>query len=93
MAEVKSARRLYLLKYHGYQLQQEIGLASVYQGKQLGEAGGTVIPTTYPAYAKLQSAKYFAKNDLDGADVDELRCNARLSKGEAEAALAAFETL
>lgn len=93
MAEATSARRFYLLKYHELTFLQSFGLASVYLTYQEGQFGGTVLPNTFPAYAKLTASKYFAKNDLDGADVSELRRFAKLSKGEAEAALAAFSTL
>ena len=93
MAEALSARRFYLLKYHELTCLASFGLASVYLTYHAGQPGGPELPSTYPAYSKLTAAKYTAKADLDGADVDELRRFARLSNGEAEAALAAFSTL
>lgn len=88
----KTARRYFLRKaqfYYGMQLE---GLAAAYRAKQDGQPG-TALPVDFPSYAKLASARYTTREDLDGADASELLRYANLNMREARAVLTALAAL
>jgi hypothetical protein len=51
---------------------------------------GTALPSTFPAYGKLVAAHYTCREDVAGADVDELIVCAGLTRPEALAVLQAI---
>lgn len=90
-AEVKSYRRYCLLKRR-YELQYgDMALAGVWRAKQEA-VSATPLPLTFPALSVLSAAGYTAKEDIDGADQDEL-VGVGLTIIEAQAALAALAQL
>lgn len=89
MSELRRPRRYYLAKRLAARRDGQKALELTWQGKQEAEAG-TPLAGGFPARAALFGAGYTTTEDLDGADVDELRC-AGLSTRDAEAALAALE--
>lgn len=89
MSEVRRPRRYYLAKRLAARRDGQKALELTWQGKQEAEAG-TPLAADFPARAALVAAGYTTTEDLDGADVDELR-RAGLSTKDASAALAALE--
>ncbi len=88
-ALLKRARRYYLAKRSQARVAGQKGLELTWQGKQEAEPG-VALAADFPARSALVAAGYTTTEDLDGADVDELR-TAGLSTRDAEAALAALE--
>lgn len=72
MNEAKTLRRYYLLKaqYWNATPDREI-FANGYWAKQ-DALPGTALPADTPALAELTAAHYTKREDLDGADVNEL---------------------
>ena len=91
MTGVSGGRRYYLLKRRAAQEQQELGLARSWQAKQ-EEQPGRALPAAFPLRTKLASAGYTAVEDLQGADVAELR-QVGLSPRDAERVLSAIAPL
>jgi hypothetical protein len=85
-------RRFYLLKHRASKKVGDIGRASYWQGKQDSEAG-SLLPSSFPFLAKLQEARYFAREDLVGADEDELIEAVGFGTKEAKAVLTALAKL
>ena len=83
-------RRYYLQKSAAARARGEMGLADAWRTKQLAEPG-VVLPDAWPHANGLRAAGYTAREDLDGADEDELRA-AGLGPQEARAVLAALHT-
>lgn len=52
-------------------------------------ADGTPLPDGFPAKELLEAAQYEALEDIDGADVAELRLRANLQPSTAQAVIAA----
>lgn len=86
---IGSPRRYYLAKRQAARRDERKALELAWQAKQEAEPG-VELAETYPAREALAAAGYTTTEDLDGADVDELRA-AGLSTKDAEAALAALE--
>lgn len=91
--DVPTLRRYYLLKHISAHRVGNDALAAVWQAKQEAESGGPVLPDGFPGRALLVAAGYAAKEDLNGADVDELADYAQLSSRDAAAAIAAAAAL
>lgn len=90
MSEVKTTRRYYLLKRLA--LRRQCLEEDAFIGKQAAEPG-TALPATFPSLSVLVTAGYSTREDLDGADVAELRRATTLTKPQAEAVLAALAAL
>lgn len=88
MSAAKRPRRFYLLKVFAADESQEPLEAAFWRAKQVA-IPGTELPVDFPARAALIDALYATLEDIDGADVDELRKRARLQTGTAEAVIAA----
>jgi hypothetical protein len=93
MASFLSQRRYCLQKRIVAKLIGDDAISALWQSKQEAEPGGTVFPATFPAKEKLNAVGYVAKEDLVGADTDELTDYAALSRREADAAIAAAAAL
>lgn len=90
MADIKSARRFYLLaRLRSNQTQD--GLADIWRGRQEAQAS-TDLPGTFPLRARLATVGYSTVADLDGADSAEL-IGAGFAAHEAEAVMRAFANL
>lgn len=72
--------------------QRLVAMELVWKAKQEAEPGAA-LPDDFAARAKLVEVGYSTKEDLDGADVDELVEYVCLSQQDAEAVLAAFAKL
>ena len=72
MAETSSPRRYYLHKRIAARQGLTEDLETVWQAKQEAEAG-TALAATFPHRAALVAVGYSTAEDLDGADVEELR--------------------
>lgn len=92
MAEFLSPRRYYLYKSRDAADRGDGAISSLYHGKQEGEPG-TALPDDFPSREALAAYRYKTKEDLEGADVDELVLNAKLSRKDAEKVLAAHAAL
>lgn len=91
MSEVRNKRRYCLLKRIAFRRQNRED--DVWATKQAA-IPGTALPADFPHLATLNTAGYSMREDLDGADVPELRRAApTLDKRQAEAVLAAFAAL
>jgi len=91
VAEYLTLRRYYLNKRSAAVLRQD-DIASLWQGKQAAEPG-TVLPDEFPSKAALATAGYTTKEDLDGADADELVKYASLARKDANKVMAALAVL
>lgn len=91
MADLKSVRRVYLHKRIAARAQLS-NLEPVWQAKQEAEPG-TALPASFPFLSELEAVGYTTREDLDGADADELVDHVSLSKRDAEAVIAAFQAL
>jgi len=89
---VGTARHYYLLNRLAADQRTEFAVRDVWKGKQEAEPG-TALPTSFPSYAALSAIGYTTKEDLDGADADELVETVGLSQSEAAAVMAAVATL
>jgi len=89
-AEIRSARRYYLLKRREAAARCD-NLEQAWQAKQEAEPGAA-LPSDFPHIEQLQACGYTADVDLDGADADEL-VDLGLTTREAQAVLAALEDL
>jgi hypothetical protein len=83
--EFRRYRRVCLAKWL-MQREQGDATAQVWRGKQL-DSPGTALPASFPARAALISAGYEALEDIDGADVSELRANVGLDIEQANSVL------
>lgn len=91
-AEVKTARRMYLLKSQALSDVGQDGLAGLYRYKQEQQVSPE-LPADFPLRAELVAARYSTTADVDGADVAELRLRAGLTTSQAEAVIAAAAAL
>jgi hypothetical protein len=87
-------RRYYLLNRFALRDTGQVGLSSVFRGKQEAEPG-TALPAELPSRDTLVAAGYIAVEDLaagalDGADAEELFRYAGLNRREAQAVIAAL---
>lgn len=91
-AHFKTARRYYLRK-RLFELRNgdRPGQDGVWRSKQESEPG-VALPATFPFLSTLAPCGYETVEDVDGADVDELR-ELGLSRLEAEAVLTALAPL
>lgn len=87
--ELLTARRYYLSASRSAALEGLRAASAVLLASHDAQPG-TPLPETFPAYEKLVAANYTCREDVDGADVDELVRGAGLTRGEAEAALEAL---
>lgn len=69
---VASHRRYCLLKSQAALDAEDFGLEAAWRGKQAA-IDGTDLPATFPYRTLLISAGYSVKQDIIGADVDELK--------------------
>lgn len=67
-------------------------MASLWQSKQESEPG-TPLPDDFPSLDELAVAGYTTKEDLVGADSQELISYVRLSRNDAERVIAAYAAL
>lgn len=87
---ITSLRRYYLLKrLASARIQSD--LASTWRAKQEAEPA-TALPSTFVLRDRLVAAGYSSKEDLHGADAEELRASG-FSARDAKAILAAWATL
>lgn len=93
MSDFTSHRRFYLSKRIAARLNGEFALSGLWQSKQESFAGGPVLPADFPCLEALNAAGYVAKEDLAGADEEELWGWVGLSPGEAAEVLAAAAAL
>jgi hypothetical protein len=87
-----SLRRYYLGMEYTARLQGDPGSASAARGLRL-EVPATPLPEAFPCLLALREAGYLAREDLIGADADELRRVAGISPSQARVVLAALESL
>lgn len=92
MAEVRCARRYYLLNALTAEATLDEGLASAWRAKQLAQSG-TPLPPTFPFAAQLAEIGYLAVEDLDGADANEMEQSTELNPEQIEAVLQALDAL
>jgi hypothetical protein len=92
VSDVNNLRRYYLLKRIECFERQDFELSSVWQSAQEAQPGD-LLPVTFPFNAKLAPVGYIAKQDFDGADVDELARHVKISTRDATAILAAAAAL
>jgi len=92
VADFTSHRRFYLWKRLSANAQGLYAMGAVWRAKQDDEPG-VALPDTFPSRSRLLSIGYSTKEDLVGADVDELVEYVGISQREAEAVLAAFAKL
>jgi hypothetical protein len=90
VAEVGTVRRYYLLSARAARARDEEALALAWEGKQRAEAGTPLPAFSASITAKLNAAGYLVREDVEGADEEELRAEAGLSPKEAAAVLAAL---
>lgn len=93
MADFTSHRRFYLSKRIAARIAGDHALSGLWQSKQEAQSGGAEFPDDFPCRAALVAVGYVAKEDLTGADEDELWKWVNLSPGEAAAVLAAAAAL
>ncbi|NUP08446.1 MAG: hypothetical protein HOW73_20545 [Polyangiaceae bacterium] len=91
MSEVSNARRYYLLRYQ-FALDLCEATSHAWLTKH-DEEPGTTLPEDFPLRAELALAHYTTTEDLEGADVAELRKRAGLTRSQAEAVLTAAAAL
>jgi hypothetical protein len=82
------ARRFYLAKRLAARARHDTALELAWFAKQIEEPG-TALPAEFPLLARLATAGYVAREDLDGATTDELK-QVGFSAHEAAAVLAAL---
>lgn len=92
MSEVRRARRYYLLQRLAARDRCEPGLEAALRGKQ-EEISATLFPADFPSKAKLEDHGYYAVEDVDGADSNELRERVGLSESQSQAVIAAAAAL
>lgn len=92
MAEVRCARRYYLLNALSAERTEDLGLAGAWRSKQLGQPG-TALPPSFPFAAQLAEVGYLAVEDLAGADFGELEQTTDLPPTHIEAVLNALDAL
>lgn len=90
--QVFSYRRYCLLECHAARRRCDIAVANVFLGKQQAEPG-TSLAADFPDKAALALGGYTTVEDLRGADLCELECEAHLSKKQAQAVLSALAAL
>lgn len=91
MADLKTPRRYYLHKRLFARMALEDS-ERIWQAKQEAEPG-TALPASFPFLSELTQIGYTTREDLDGADEDELTRHAGFSTRDASAILAAFAAL
>lgn len=91
-SSIGTPRRYYLLKSQAARAACDTGLELVWRSKQRGEAG-TDLPVDFPSLAALTAAYYTTVEDLTGALENELVSEARLTRAQATAVLAALAAL
>lgn len=89
MGEVRLPRRYYLAQR--LRAREALLEEGVWQAKQEAEPG-TELAADFPSAAALEAAGYTTVEDLDGADVAELR-RAGLTRRQAETVIAAVAPL
>lgn len=90
--QVYSYRRYCLLERHAAKRRCEIGIANVFRAKQ-EEESATALPSGFPHAAELATGGYTTVQDINGADFDELECEAGLTQKQAQAVLTALGAL
>jgi len=92
VAEVRCARRYYLLSALSAERTEDLGLAGAWRSKQLDQPG-TALPPGFPFAAQLAEVGYTTVEDLDGADERELEQTTDLPSEHIEAILKALDAL
>lgn len=90
-SSIGSGRRFYLLKRFAA-VDTLSGLDAVWRAKQ-EQTPATALAPGFPFLSRLQAAGYSAVEDLTGATARELILRAGLNRREANAVLAAMESL
>jgi hypothetical protein len=85
-------RRLYLKNRKLTAQAGEFAISSLWQYRQ-EEQAGTPLPDGFPLKTELAAAGYSTREDLEGADADELVEWAAVSSLDAKAILAAYAAL
>ncbi len=91
MAELRSVRRYYLGKRR-QTFERDREITAVWHSKQ-DEEPGVALPSDFPFLVQLAAGFYTTIEDLDGADVEELRVFAGLSLRDATAVFTALTPL
>lgn len=91
-ATVTSPRRYFMLKARANDAIGQPIVAAVFRAKAL-EIVSIALPITYPMRTELIAAHYSTLDDLDGADVAELKAYVGLSTSQATAVIAAIPTI
>lgn len=87
-----SIRHHYLRRRLNADAVGDLAERDVWRGKQEGQPG-TPLASTFPFYTRLAAVGYTTKEDLDGADSDELMRSIGLNQRDADAVVAAFAKL
>lgn len=91
MAEIRNYRRAMLLAARDHEALEEFGIAGVCRSNQQAATPATALPASLTNLASRLSAKgYFVREDLDGADIEELMAQG-FKRAEAAEVLAALE--
>lgn len=89
MSELRNLRRYCVVQAYEARLTDDHGLQKALLGVRDTQAG-TQLDLSTPAYSKLVAAGYVAREDLDGADADELQKVAGVTRHEAAAIFVAL---
>lgn len=92
MSAVSNYRRYCLLKSQANRDRGDDALAEAWLTKH-SEATGADLPADFPLLTELTAAFYTTAEDLEGADVNELRQRVGLTRSQAEAVIAAVALL
>ncbi len=92
MSDFDSYRRHCLRKRLDAKDRSEFALVSLWRTKQEAEPG-TVLPDDFPSREELAAIGYETKEDLEGADAEELADYVGLSPHDAERVIAAHAAL
>lgn len=92
MSEFLTLRRCYLKQRVLKRQADELAASAVFQSHQ-EEQPGTALPADFPARAQLVTGGYATREDLDGADPEEVADWASISIQSAKAVLAAVAAL
>jgi hypothetical protein len=92
VGDINTARRYYLLRARAAAKIGDSALASTWRTKQAG-VEGEALPDDFPHASALAAVGYTTREDLDGADEDELAHDAGLGLRAAQAILAALAAL
>ncbi len=93
MAIPQTPRRYYHRKRMNARFNGDVELEGAWRALQEQQLPSTALPASFPYRAELAAEGYAVREDLDGADVEELMGVAKFTKREAEEVLAALTLL